>query len=560
MANRKLPQLIATGDSMASRAARAWITAAIVLLIGAMGWWLSLSIAQAQEPPSHVYSGTAHVDGKRAPDGTTITAWIEGDLVGKTTAEGGKYTLSVQQPPGQSYAGRNVVYRVGGVQSGEIRDWVPGGTTVVELNAYPGYAGNTVEDRHIRTCVQIALERELTGRDDLSRQELAIALELCPALEGHRDALESGGSGGGSLQDTLACVAKVLGRMPLGPQDMTGQERLKVVQACPELINNLDDLIALDQNGGQSQSQSQSQTRVLEQELRQIEEELRHMDQEGRREIQQELDQLDRDRSDLERQLWDDLQQQLNQMDQERFDVERQWEREIRNTSDSRVHRAAQNKYQQLLSSIERERFEVERRTQTQIEQKLNGLDRQRQDRERQFWDEYQRDFNELEQRRFDLESGLERQRSEEERLRREQDDRQRFAREREQEEARFRDQEARDRQRIERERLSMEGERQREEERFRLQEESDRRRFDEELRRQQESQRRDQGFGQQNFDRPGEPGGVDGGRKSPRGFFTNSVSGSVSDVDKFMDPTTLAVFGILLTLVATSLSLFKGN
>ena len=44
------------------------------------------------------------------------------------------------------------------------------------------------------------------------------------------------------------------------------------------------------------------------------------------------------------------------------------------------------------------------------------------------------------------------------------------------------------------------------------------------------------------------------------RGFFTNSSSGEFSDIDKFMDPTSLAVFGILLTLLATSLSLFKGS
>ena len=44
------------------------------------------------------------------------------------------------------------------------------------------------------------------------------------------------------------------------------------------------------------------------------------------------------------------------------------------------------------------------------------------------------------------------------------------------------------------------------------------------------------------------------------RGFFTNSASGSVSDVDRFIDPTTLAVISILLTLLATSISLVRGN
>ena len=44
------------------------------------------------------------------------------------------------------------------------------------------------------------------------------------------------------------------------------------------------------------------------------------------------------------------------------------------------------------------------------------------------------------------------------------------------------------------------------------------------------------------------------------RGFFTNSSSGEISDIDKLIDPTSLAVLGILLTLLATSISLFKGS
>lgn len=48
--------------------------------------------------------------------------------------------------------------------------------------------------------------------------------------------------------------------------------------------------------------------------------------------------------------------------------------------------------------------------------------------------------------------------------------------------------------------------------------------------------------------------------RLSGRGFFTNSASGDAGGFDRALDPTTLAVIGILLTLVATSTSLFKGN
>ncbi len=49
-------------------------------------------------------------------------------------------------------------------------------------------------------------------------------------------------------------------------------------------------------------------------------------------------------------------------------------------------------------------------------------------------------------------------------------------------------------------------------------------------------------------------------GNSSSRGFFFNSVSGNVSGIDESLDPTTIAVLGILITLVATTIQLVKGN
>jgi hypothetical protein len=56
-------------------------------------------------------------------------------------------------------------------------------------------------------------------------------------------------------------------------------------------------------------------------------------------------------------------------------------------------------------------------------------------------------------------------------------------------------------------------------------------------------------------------PGESEPAEEGPRrGFFTNSAAGEANAVDKIMDPSTLAVLGILITLLATSLSLLKGN
>ena len=46
----------------------------------------------------------------------------------------------------------------------------------------------------------------------------------------------------------------------------------------------------------------------------------------------------------------------------------------------------------------------------------------------------------------------------------------------------------------------------------------------------------------------------------SSRGFFTNSQVGQLGSVNQAVNPSTLAVFGILITLLATSLQLLKGD
>ena len=153
-----------------------------------------------------------------------------------------------------------------------------------------------------------------------------------------------------------------------------------------------------------------------------------------------------------------------------------------------------------------------------------------------------------MEEQRFQQQEELERQRIEQERQRFEQESKMnqdRMQRERQLDQERFRQQERLDRERTEQERQWMEQERRLNQERFgrgiQLQ------------------------AGQQGpIGDLRDPSGLLPGTlrvNSPtRGFFTNSPTGQLSDIDKIIDPTSLAVLGILLTLVATSLSLVKGS
>ena len=102
--------------------------------------------------------------------------------------------MTVKEPPGQSYAGKTVTFRIGEVQSGERRKWVQGGATVVSLNAYIQNSGprGRVPGRFIRECVLNALGRSPSSIEDLTAQELSKAMKLCPPLRGRGGALRGG--------------------------------------------------------------------------------------------------------------------------------------------------------------------------------------------------------------------------------------------------------------------------------------------------------------------------------------------------------------------------------
>ena len=52
----------------------------------------------AQQTPPHIFSGTVTIDGVLAPNGTVITALIDGIEQGSTSVgSGGAYTLLVSQ-------------------------------------------------------------------------------------------------------------------------------------------------------------------------------------------------------------------------------------------------------------------------------------------------------------------------------------------------------------------------------------------------------------------------------------------------------------------------------
>ena len=71
----------------------------------------------------HVFAGTVSVDGAIAPDGTVVTARIDGLLAAVAVLKDGNYTLAVEPPPGVSYIGKKVIFGVGECQAPPTATW-----------------------------------------------------------------------------------------------------------------------------------------------------------------------------------------------------------------------------------------------------------------------------------------------------------------------------------------------------------------------------------------------------------------------------------------------------
>ena len=83
----------------------------------------------------HVFAGTVSVDGAIPPDGTVITARIDGLLAAVAVLKDGNYTLPVEPPLGVSYIGKKVIFGVGECQASPTAIWQTARVDRVDLTA-----------------------------------------------------------------------------------------------------------------------------------------------------------------------------------------------------------------------------------------------------------------------------------------------------------------------------------------------------------------------------------------------------------------------------------------
>jgi hypothetical protein len=116
--------------------------------------------------PPNVFVGKAMLDGAVAPDGTVVIAWIAGTNstsllikvtatansgetdsaslslpvsgainAGQATVMKGEFVVNASQPSGQSFAGKTVIFTVGGKDARQTGIWQQGGATILDLTA-----------------------------------------------------------------------------------------------------------------------------------------------------------------------------------------------------------------------------------------------------------------------------------------------------------------------------------------------------------------------------------------------------------------------------------------
>lgn len=73
-----------------------------------------------------------------APDGTLVTAWIDGAQVASAQVANGSYTLFVERPEGGLFSGKTVNFKIGDIDANESAIWAQGGGDELDLTATTG--------------------------------------------------------------------------------------------------------------------------------------------------------------------------------------------------------------------------------------------------------------------------------------------------------------------------------------------------------------------------------------------------------------------------------------
>jgi len=104
-----------------------------------LGLMLILVVGLATAIPGipHQFYGTVSLNGAPAPDGTSVTATVDGVKAGEGTTSGGKYgynPLFLVEDPNNNRGGKTINFYVNGEDTGQTATFVVGGNTELNLS------------------------------------------------------------------------------------------------------------------------------------------------------------------------------------------------------------------------------------------------------------------------------------------------------------------------------------------------------------------------------------------------------------------------------------------
>ena len=523
-------------------------------MMAALLWLSDAEVIDAQRVPPFIVEGRVILDGRPAEDGSTVIAYINGGNVGEAQVLSGTFVMAISERSGQHFTGRPVefagrvpfnrqefdfpqqtIWRSGGhakiklqvLTGGKTRDnerpapveiqppppWVIKGKVMIE--------GRPAPDRtRINAFVRFpgAPRREHLAKAFTSGNAFVLSISQPPrrSLSGDPIKFEARLQNGRDFVSPQTFVwapgktSSITLRFPVGSQTGGPKEPSSPfgLPGIPSMTDGLDvgclvRILGRIPAGPQDMSPSEMAKSM------QCFGGGGSQDDPARLEL--EKLQIDNEKQRLEQEL-------KFQLEQQRLDAAQ------RNREQERIKR--EQALQEEQDRLDRDRLKSER--ERRVEQARLDAERQRQDLDRLKADQEMQD----EQQRLNQRRALEEQQRQDEL----------------------------ERARFESERARIDLERTLEDERARLEQER-LKRDDERFRREDNLNR--QGPGGQPFEAidPNQPPDGENVKSGPvRGFFTNTRVGGLGAANQFMDPTMLAVFGILITMAATLMQMVKGS
>ena len=98
----------------------------------------------AQEQPAAQIGGQVFIDDEPAPDGTVVEAYIHGDLVTHGEVFGSEIRLLLEQPSWERFEGEVIRFKVDGLETTQLARWFEGTEGWVLLYAYTALAGSDI--------------------------------------------------------------------------------------------------------------------------------------------------------------------------------------------------------------------------------------------------------------------------------------------------------------------------------------------------------------------------------------------------------------------------------